>query len=69
MKNTERHTPVDGELTPNGGDYAIAFFSNGKGPCNKEDATAMEIVEYEITEGDGDDIELLRTRGVIRDES
>jgi len=36
---------------------------------NKEDATAMEIVEYEITEGDGDDIELLRTRGVIRDES
>ncbi len=32
--------------TPNGGDYSIAYYYNDNGPCEKDKATRMNIVEY-----------------------
>lgn len=39
---TERH---DGP-TPSGGDYSVAYYYNDDGPCTKEQATRVNIVEY-----------------------
>jgi len=36
------------KATPNGGVYSIAYFKNAKGqPVAKEDATAIEIIEFD----------------------
>ena len=39
---TERHDSP----TPNGGDYSIAYYYNDDGPCDKKEATRVNIVEY-----------------------
>lgn len=64
---SERTTPEDGELTPNGGDYAIAYFFTTDGvPCEKSKAEKVEIVEYEFVEDDDlPDVVVGRTYGTI----
>lgn len=42
-----RSERVDGP-TPSGGDYSIAHFFNGeREPCGKDEATGVEILEYD----------------------
>ena len=46
--------------TPNGGAYALAYFSKAGGPALRGDADAVEIVEYTA-----DGREIFRTYGLL----